>query len=145
MKYHDIESYPKDSVKLGCWLGVAHSVGSAMTYWILKENGMIIPRSTVRPLTDEETRDPIEIKTHAKYDEIVVTKFGEYDPDEQELFENDDMEEPRFPEDDDMTDDVIEHDGDAVRETGTQEGKITVMRADENEVKDTVRETSAND
>ena len=77
VKYHDIESYPKDSVKLGHWLGVVYSVGSAMTYWILKENGMIIPRSTVRPLTDEETRDPVEIKTRAKYDEMVATKFGE--------------------------------------------------------------------
>ena len=57
VKYHDVESYPKDSVKLGRWLGIAHSVGSAMTYWILKDNGMIIPRSTVRPLTNDEKMD----------------------------------------------------------------------------------------
>jgi hypothetical protein len=31
-----------------------------MTYWILKENGYVIARSTVRPLTQEEERSDFE-------------------------------------------------------------------------------------
>ena len=86
-----MEPYPKDLVKLGRWLGVAHSVGNAMIYWILKGNGMIVPRSTVRPLTEDEKKNQVEIENRKKYKEMIHTKFGEYNPEELELFENDKM------------------------------------------------------
>ena len=57
---------------------MAHSVGSAMTYWILKENGMIVPRSTVRLLTEDERKNSAEIKNREKYNKMVHTKFDEY-------------------------------------------------------------------
>ncbi|KAI2489369.1 hypothetical protein MHU86_25224 [Fragilaria crotonensis] len=40
-----------DQAKIGRWLGIAHRVGSNMTYWILTESGTAIARSTVQHLT----------------------------------------------------------------------------------------------
>jgi hypothetical protein len=37
--------------KLGRWLGIAHRVGSNMTYWVLTESGKVIARSTVQHVT----------------------------------------------------------------------------------------------
>ncbi|MGH7974081.1 MAG: hypothetical protein ACREBR_01045, partial [bacterium] len=44
-------SFTEQRVVLGRWLGVAHDVGQAMCYWILKDNGRIVARTTVRALT----------------------------------------------------------------------------------------------
>jgi hypothetical protein len=33
-------------IKLGQWLGIEHKMGSSLTYWILKENGIIVARSS---------------------------------------------------------------------------------------------------
>ena len=44
-------SYPDDKRTLGRYLGPAIDVGSAMCYNILKANGNIACRTTVRPLT----------------------------------------------------------------------------------------------
>jgi hypothetical protein len=54
LKYHDPHAELAENVFLGRWLGVAYSVGQAMTYWVLKPNGYIIARSTVTPITDNE-------------------------------------------------------------------------------------------
>ena len=62
VKYRDVEAYPQDSIKLGRWLGIAHNVGSAIIYWVLTENGKIIPRSIVRLLKEEEKKYSQEIK-----------------------------------------------------------------------------------
>jgi hypothetical protein len=40
-----------EQAKIGCWLGIAHRVGSDMTYWVLTESGNVIARSTVQHLT----------------------------------------------------------------------------------------------
>ena len=40
-----------EQAKLGRWLGIAHRVGSDMTYWILTESGKVIARSTVQHVT----------------------------------------------------------------------------------------------
>ncbi|KAI2502057.1 Reverse transcriptase (RNA-dependent DNA polymerase) [Fragilaria crotonensis] len=40
-----------EQAKIGRWLGIAHRVGSDMTYWILTESGTVIGRSTVQHLT----------------------------------------------------------------------------------------------
>jgi hypothetical protein len=54
VKYCDATADRDDPIKLDRWLGIAHEVGTAMTYWILKENGQVICCSTVRPLLKEE-------------------------------------------------------------------------------------------
>jgi hypothetical protein len=42
VKFKDPSSGVVDDIMLGRWLGVAHSIGQAMTYWILKSNGYVI-------------------------------------------------------------------------------------------------------
>ena len=49
-----LASYPDDPLTLGKYLGPAIDVGSAMTYRILKANGQVVCRTTVRPLTAAE-------------------------------------------------------------------------------------------
>lgn len=39
---------------LGRWLGVSHTIGGAMTYFILKQNGHVVSRSTVQRVTNLE-------------------------------------------------------------------------------------------
>lgn len=41
----------KEQRKLGRWLGIAHRVGSEMTYWILTKAAKVIARSTVQHVT----------------------------------------------------------------------------------------------
>jgi hypothetical protein len=40
-----------EQARLGRWLGIAHRVGSDMTYWILTDTGNVIARSTVQHVT----------------------------------------------------------------------------------------------
>ena len=35
-------------------MGVSHSIGNAMSYFILKSNGQVLTRSTVQPITNIE-------------------------------------------------------------------------------------------
>ena len=49
-----LASYPDDPLTLGRYLGPATNVGSAMSYKILKENGRVVCRTTVRSLTPVE-------------------------------------------------------------------------------------------
>ena len=47
--YHDYDSYPESSEKLGYWVGVAQNVGDALTFQILThDTNQIVERSTVR-------------------------------------------------------------------------------------------------
>ena len=51
--------FPEDAKKLGRWIGVAHDVGSPMTYWILPASCRVIARSTVTFLSQDELNDPV--------------------------------------------------------------------------------------
>ena len=55
-----IVSYPEDKMVLGRDFGPALDIGMAMTRKILKKNGIIVYRSTVRPLTPDEMADPVQ-------------------------------------------------------------------------------------
>ena len=46
--------FPQAKRKLGRWVGIAESVGQAMCYYILNENGNIITRSTVGKVENSE-------------------------------------------------------------------------------------------
>ena len=72
----NIAKYPDDRWKLGRYLGPAEDVGSAMCYWILRENGEVIPRSTIRGLTEEELLDPVQTAARNSFNRITV-KGGE--------------------------------------------------------------------
>ena len=57
-----------DNPKLGRWLGVSHKVGSDMCYWVLKENGHVLSRTSVQRITELELKkDDIKARLE-KYD-----------------------------------------------------------------------------
>jgi Reverse transcriptase (RNA-dependent DNA polymerase) len=55
-------------------------VGQAMTYWVLKSNGYVLARSTVRPLTEEERKSPDEHKAQELFNTELKEKIGDFDP-----------------------------------------------------------------
>ena len=48
---HQKTDMTNEQAKIGRWLGIAHRVGSDMTYWILTRAGHVIARSTVQHIT----------------------------------------------------------------------------------------------
>jgi hypothetical protein len=80
IKYRDANADRDDPVKLGRWLGIAHEVGTPMTYWVLKVNGQIICRSTVRPLLSEEWNNEAEKAAGLDFDDTIKEKYGSFDP-----------------------------------------------------------------
>jgi len=62
-------SYPKPKETMGRWLGPADDIGSALTSKIIKENGQVIPLSTFRNLSEEETIRPAIIQQMKNFDE----------------------------------------------------------------------------
>jgi hypothetical protein len=84
--------FPEDAKKLGRWIGVAHDVGSPMTFWILPASCKVIARSTVTALSDDEKADPVVQQRMAELDLSVKEKIGdtlkdeELDPAMVELF-----------------------------------------------------------
>jgi hypothetical protein len=63
-------------IQLGRDLGAAIDIGPAMTCKILKQNGSIMYRSSVRPLTQDEIQSPAEQKERQEFDIIIEEKFG---------------------------------------------------------------------
>ena len=56
---------------LGRYLGPANNEGNKMTQWVLKQNGKIVPRRTMRHLTPEEWAREIEIKKRSKFNDAI--------------------------------------------------------------------------
>jgi hypothetical protein len=46
--------FPEEREVLGRWLGPAHDVGQALCYWILKPNGQVVARTTVKAITAQD-------------------------------------------------------------------------------------------
>jgi len=69
--------FPEDAKKLGRWIGVAHDVGSPMTYWILPASCKVIARSTVSSLTEDELKDPVVQPRVAELDLSIKEKIGD--------------------------------------------------------------------
>jgi Reverse transcriptase (RNA-dependent DNA polymerase) len=97
VKYRDAHESKDSPIHLGRWLGVAHEVGTALTYWILKSNGQIICRSTVRPLLPDEISNEGEQALRVIFNQHITAKFGDFDHNLINLYDNDDMEDPIFP------------------------------------------------
>jgi hypothetical protein len=63
VKFRDTASkFPVSKIQLGRDLGAAIYIGPAMTRKILKNNGSVMYRSSVRPLTQDEIQSPTEKK-----------------------------------------------------------------------------------
>jgi hypothetical protein len=78
IKYYDPAPFPEQREKLGRWLGPAHGIGQALCYYILKENGQIIARTSVRGLTDEEWRNDNEKKDRDQFEKQVTEFIGSF-------------------------------------------------------------------
>ena len=77
VKFRDTSvSFPEDKVVLGRYLGPSFDIGPAMTAKLLKENGQYVHRSTYRPLTDDELKDPLEMKARELFDQKIVENLG---------------------------------------------------------------------
>jgi hypothetical protein len=105
-------------------LGAAIDIGPAMTRKILKQNGSIMYRSSVRPLAQDEIQYPTEEKEREEFDIAVEKKCGpavnkddfKYDPDyadfstpTYECYEDDEVSPSKMPDIDDINQ---EHDVD---------------------------------
>ena len=103
IKFRDTKvPYPQDKLVLGRYLGPSADIGPAMTAKILKQNGQYVHRTTLRGLTEEETRDPEEIKARSLFDEEIERRLGPSA--KPEHFEADDIEmaNPEWYEDDEQ-------------------------------------------
>ncbi len=108
-EFHDWIKYWDPHAKmpgeqLGKWLGVCKNVGAAMTYWVLKDNGNVIARSTVRKLNKDEWLDEVEKQARIDFDKTEYEILGNFD--ETRILEEpcDEMEEPIYPDDRDEDD-----------------------------------------
>ena len=61
---------------VGRWLGPADDVGSTLTYKILKSNGQVVPRLTIRHLTLDELTNPDHIAMTKAFDNNIIQKLG---------------------------------------------------------------------
>lgn len=74
--YHDpTVQFPEDPKKHGRWIGVAHDVGSPMTFWIWPASCRVIARSTVLPLSQDELDDPLVKAKLVELDLAVAEKI----------------------------------------------------------------------
>ncbi len=69
-------SFPDDKLILGCYLGPAIDTGLALTAKILKSNGVVVCRSTLQHLTDEELNSSVHKDMRHKYDESIELHLG---------------------------------------------------------------------
>jgi hypothetical protein len=111
-------------IQLGRDLGAAIDIDPAITRKILKNNGSVIYRSLVRPLTQDEIQSPTEKKEREEFDIAVEKKFGpsmdiddfKDDPDYADFvtptydcYEDDEVSSSKMPDIDDIKE---EHDVD---------------------------------
>jgi hypothetical protein len=68
--------FPVSKIQLGRDSGAAIDIGPAMTRKILKQNGSVMYRSSVRPLTQDEIQSPTEQKERQEFDIAIEEKFG---------------------------------------------------------------------
>jgi Reverse transcriptase (RNA-dependent DNA polymerase) len=91
VKYRDTHEDRDEPIHLGRWLGISHEVGSPLTYWVLRQNGQITAKSTVRPLTPEEWKDEVNKNHRGEFDQSIKEIYGTYDASILNVFDNDDI------------------------------------------------------
>jgi len=69
-------SFPEAKLVLGSDLGTALDIGPAMTRNISKRNGEVVYRSTVRSLTPDKMSDPVRVKEHEEFTEVLNAALG---------------------------------------------------------------------
>ena len=69
-------TFPETKFHVGRWLGPTVDVGSALTYKILRSNGQVVPRSTIRHLTLDELNKSDHIAMRKAFDDNIIQKIG---------------------------------------------------------------------
>ena len=69
-------AFPNNKEVLGRVLGPARGAGNEMAQWILKANGRVVPRRSLRPLKVDELLSPLEIKKRKVFDELIKRRWG---------------------------------------------------------------------
>ena len=64
-------AFPNNKEVLGRVLGPARAAGNEMAHRILKANGRVVPRRSLRPLKVDELHCPVEIKRREVFDELI--------------------------------------------------------------------------
>ena len=78
IKYRDsLVAFPLDDYQLGRWLGSAPNIGNEMDMYILKDNGQVVIRTTLRHLTDEEYNSKVETNNKTHFDSFIQSKLGD--------------------------------------------------------------------
>ena len=68
----NIPTFPDHKLILGCYLGPATNVGSALIAKILKSNGQVLYRLTLQYLTDLERCCPVHIADRKSFDDSIA-------------------------------------------------------------------------
>ena len=75
--YHEqTAAFPHNREVLGRVLGPARHEGNEMAQWVLKANGRVVPRRSLRPLTIAEKHSAVETKKHDVYDALICRIMG---------------------------------------------------------------------
>jgi hypothetical protein len=108
VKFRDTAAkFPVSKIQLGRDLGAAIDIGPAMTRKVLKQNGSVVYRSSVRPLTQDEIQSPTERQEREKFDIAIEEKFGPAM--NKDYLQNDEVSPSKMPDIDDIKE---EHDVD---------------------------------
>ena len=62
---------------MGRWLGPAPNIGDEMAMYILKENGQVVIRTTLRHLTEEKNNSEVETNNKIHFDFFIQSKLGD--------------------------------------------------------------------
>jgi hypothetical protein len=77
VKFQDTDqSFPDSKEWLGRYLGPAIDIGPAMSLKVLKINGELMFRVSVRGLTLDEMQSPDEQKRRQEYNEVIKVELG---------------------------------------------------------------------
>lgn len=75
--YDNTEGFPTPKETLGRVLGPAINAGNEMSMWVLKSNGEVVPRRTLRRLNPEEVASDVEKTKRATFDALIYQLYGD--------------------------------------------------------------------
>jgi hypothetical protein len=76
VKFRDtVAKFPVSNIQLGRYLGAVIDIGPAMERKIMKKNGSVMYRTSVRSLTPDEIQSPTEQKEHEEFDISIKKKY----------------------------------------------------------------------
>ena len=75
--YDHGQQFPLARECLGRYLGPSKGYGNKMSSWVLKANGKVVSRRTIRPLTDIERTSDIEAEKRMAFNKAIKEKLGD--------------------------------------------------------------------